>query len=324
MRHLLSLFDISQQELHTILTLSVQTKALLAAGQRPSWLARNVLAMLFEKQSLRTRVSFEAGMNQLGGSAMLLGQEVGWPKREKTSDFIQVLAQYIDVLVCRTMAHSSVEELASYNCVPIINGLTDKFHPCQALADILTMRECSGTLSDRQVTFVGDGNNVATSLALAAAMVGMRFRLLGPKEYFIPDAELERITQSYAAADIVQTEDAATALRSADYVYTDVWTSMGQEDEERERRNVFKPFQVNEDLMALASSGCKVMHCLPCRRGEEVTAGVIDSSSSVIIQQAGNRMHAQKGLLIWLAVQHGKLSIEQLASDGIDLPLGTS
>ncbi len=324
MRHFLSLFDISQQELHTILSISEQTKALLEKGSRPPWLARHVLAMLFEKQSLRTRVSFEAGMNQLGGSAMFLGQEVGWQKREATSDFVRVIAQYVDFLVCRAKSHKSVEELASYNAVPVINGLTDRCHPCQALADLLTMRASAGQLSGLQVTFVGDGNNVAISLALACAMVGMRFKLLGPEEYFLPQVQVDEIMERCPTADIVQTSNAATAMRDAHFVYTDVWTSMGQEDEEAERVAAFSPFQVNADLMSKARANAQLLHCLPAKRGEEVSAEVIDAPTSLIVQQAGNRMHAQKGLLIWLALQHGRLAASELEADGIQLPHGSS
>ncbi|HBE68041.1 MAG TPA: ornithine carbamoyltransferase [Planctomycetaceae bacterium] len=324
MRHLLSLFDVSQQELQTILSLSEQTKGLLARGVRPDWLARMVLAMLFEKQSLRTRVSFESGMNQLGGSAMFLGQEVGWQKREATSDFVRVISQYVDFLVCRAKSHGSVEELASYDCVPVINGLTDRCHPCQALADLLTMRASVGSLSGVQVTFVGDGNNVAVSLALASAMVGMRFRLLGPASYRMPEDQVEKIIENYPNADIVQTDDAAEGMRGAQFVYSDVWTSMGQEDEEAERLAAFADYQVNESLMSKADANAKFLHCLPAKRGEEVSEEVIDSPSSLIVEQAGNRMHAQKGLLIWLALQHEQLTASRLAADGIELPLGIS
>jgi len=186
-RHLLTLFEISQQELHSILSISQQVKHLLVSGRRPPWLARRVLALLFEKPSLRTRVSFEAGIQQLGGSAMFLGQDVGWQSREATGDFIRVLAEYADLVVCRAKRHASVDDLASYDCVPIINGLTDLAHPCQALADVMTMQEIAGPLAGRMMTFVGDGNNVARSLALAAAMVGMRFRLLGPDTHRMDD-----------------------------------------------------------------------------------------------------------------------------------------
>lgn len=324
MRHLLSLLDISQQELQTILSIAEQAKELLLSGRRPPWLERQVLAILFEKPSLRTRVSFEAGMAQLGGKALFLGQDVGWQHREKTSDFIQVLAQYVDYVVCRAKAHRSVEELASFNCVPVINGLTDKSHPCQAMADLMAMREHCGSLAGRQVTFVGDGNNVAYSLALASAMVGMRFRLLGPKQYFFPEQALASIQEHYPNADVGQTEDVRGGMQDADFAYTDVWTSMGQEEEAAVRRTAFGPFQLNADLLRHAPNGCRILHCLPAKRGEEITDAVIDGPNSLVVQQAGNRMHAQKGLLLWLALQHGKLAASELQNEGVDLPVGTS
>ncbi len=324
MRHLISLFDLSQQELHTILNLSEQVKSLLLAGRRPPWLQGRVLAMLFEKPSLRTRVSFEAGIGQLGGTAMFLGQEVGWQSREATSDFVRVLAQYVDYVVCRAKSHDSVQDLASYNVVPIINGLTDQAHPCQALADLLTMRQACGPLSGRQLTFVGDGNNVARSLALGCAMVGMRFRLLGPRDYFMPPGTVDAIIERYPNADIDQSDRPQVGLAQADFCYTDVWTSMGQEAEMKLRQAAFGPFQLNAQLLKHAGAGCQVLHCLPARRGEEITDEVIDSKSSLIVEQAGNRMHAQKGLLIWLALQQGRLSAKQLEQEGIDLPMGIS
>lgn len=324
MRHLISLFDLSQQELHAILELAEQIKALLLAGCRPPWLARHVLALLFEKPSLRTRVSFEAGISQLGGTAMFLGQEVGWQSRESTADFVRVLAQYADFIVCRARSHTSVQDLASHNVVPIINGLTDKAHPCQALADLLTMRQHAGELSGKQVTFVGDGNNVARSLALACAMVGMRFRLLGPRSYFMPAETLDAIRDRYPTADIEQSENARESLAGSEFVYTDVWTSMGQESEMLDRQAAFGPFQLNCELLRLAAPGCKVLHCLPARRGEEITDEVMDSADSAIIDQAGNRMHAQKALLVWLAVQHGQLETSELEREGIQFPVSAS
>lgn len=323
-RHLITLFEVSQQELHTVLSLSQQIKQLLEKGHRPPWLARRVLAMLFEKPSLRTRVSFEAGILQLGGAAMFLGQEVGWNSRESTSDFIRVLAEYADVVVCRAKRHSAVEELASFDCIPVINGLTDFSHPCQALADVMTMQELCGSLTGRVMTFVGDGNNVARSLALAATMTGMRFRLLGPKSHFMDEKWIKQVCSSYPNADISQFESAEPALADADFVYTDVWTSMGQEQEAAQRRAIFSPFQLNAKLMRFAPSRAKVLHCLPARRGEEITDEVIDSPNSAIVQQAGNRMHAQKGLLVWLGLQHDWLSAECLEREGIELPLGIS
>ncbi len=324
MRHLISLFDISQQELHTILNISTQVKALLLAGRRPSWLAGRVLAMIFEKPSLRTRVSFEAGISQLGGSGMFLGSDVGWQSRESTADFVRVLAEYVDYVVCRAKCHTSCEDLASHNVVPIINGLTNQSHPCQALADLLTMREVCGPLDGRQVTFVGDGNNVASSLALGCAMVGMRFRLLGPSDYFMKQSTIDAVLKRYPNADIAQSDQPQIGLAHADFVYTDVWTSMGQEAEMASRQSAFKPYQLNIQLLKQANPNCRVLHCLPARRGEEITNEVIDSPSSLVVQQAGNRMHAQKGLLIWLALQHGQLSPSELQAEGIDLPVGLS
>jgi ornithine carbamoyltransferase len=323
-RHLITLFDISQQELQSILSLAEQTKQLLEQGCRPPWLERRVLAMLFEKPSLRTRVSFEAGIQQLGGNAMFLGEEVGWKSRESTADFVRVLAQYADFVVCRAKSHASVEELAKYNCVPIINGLTDVSHPCQALADLLTMQQFVGSLSGKTVTFVGDGNNVARSLAVAAAMVGMRFRLLGPKEYMMNEDCINKILNRYPNADIAQSTDCKAMLAAADFVYTDVWTSMGQEAEAAVRRAAFSPFQLNSKLMAIPNNGCYVLHCLPAKRGEEITDDVMDCKQSAVVVQAGNRMHAQKGLLLWLAIQHGWLDIAKLESEGIQMPVGIS
>ncbi|MEZ6135655.1 MAG: ornithine carbamoyltransferase [Pirellulaceae bacterium] len=320
MRHLISLFDVSQQELQAILSLGEQVKSLLRTGRRPAWMPRSILALLFEKPSLRTRVSFEAGISQLGGTAMFLGQDVGWQNRESTADFVRVLAQYADYVVCRAKSHASVLELASYNVVPIINGLTDVAHPCQALADLMTMRATAGSLAGRTITFVGDGNNVARSLALACAMVGMRFRLLGPEEYFMPECAVEQISQRYPNADIKMSGDARTALQDADFVYTDVWTSMGQEAESAKRVKDFSPYQLNATMMGHASGNCKVLHCLPARRGEEITDEVMDHPNSVVVEQAGNRMHAQKGLLIWLALQHQQLTAAELATEGVQLP----
>jgi ornithine carbamoyltransferase len=318
LRHLISLFDINREELRTILSLAEQVKSLTLAGQRPAWLKRRILALLFEKPSLRTRVSFEAGISQLGGTAMFLGEEVGWQSREATADFVRVLAQYADFVVCRAKSHSSVEDLASYNVVPTINGLTDKSHPCQALADLMTMQQ-SGDLKDQQVTFIGDGNNVARSLALGCAMVGMRFRLLGPRPYFMHQETIEEIQASYPEADIAQTDDPQIGLPEADFAYTDVWTSMGHESESQARHAAVQPSQLPLAPLKLAKPTCKILHCLPARRGEEITDEVIDNPRSVIVEQAGNRMHAQKGLLIWLSLQHGQITMAELESEGIKI-----
>lgn len=312
MRHFRSLFDINAAEFAAIEDLSHRLKRRWTTGRRDSFLANQTLALLFEKPSLRTRVSFEAGITQLGGTPLYLSQDVGWQQREATSDFIQVLAEYCDFVVCRAFSHRTVEELAEYDCVPVINGLTDMSHPCQAMADIMTMRELAGELRQRTVAFVGDGNNVARSLLHACGMVGMRFRLLGPEKYWIESAWIDQVIEDCGPLDIVQTTEVAKALAEADFVYTDVWTSMGQEAEAEQRERDFCDFQVNAALMQQAPTRCRVLHCLPARRGQEITDDVIDSAQSAVIQQAGNRMHLQKGLLLWLAVQNGKVAEDQL------------
>ncbi len=300
MQHLLSLFDISPTDLRSILATAVLLKNRLAAGERPAVLQRHVLALLFEKPSLRTRVSFEAGIAQLGGTSMFLGDDVGWGKRESVSDFTKVLGQFVDAVVCRTKSHHRAEQLASFNAVPVINGLTDLCHPCQAMADVLTLQDSLGEVKHKHLVFVGDGNNVANSLALISAMLEMRFTLACPKGYEIQDDWLQKIANVYPHAQIEQTTDAHTAVADADAVYTDVWTSMGHESEAAARKQAFVAYQVNAELMAAAPSHARVLHCLPAVRGEEITDDVIDSPQSDVIIQAGNRMHAQKGLLVWM------------------------
>lgn len=319
MRHFLTLFDINAAELATLLGLADQVKALLKSGHRPCWLPGHVLAMIFEKPSLRTRVSFQAGIAQLGGTSMYLGADVGWQKRESMSDFTRVLAEYVDFVVCRTKSHQSVVEMASFNCVPVINGLTDTAHPCQALGDLVSMREVDPNLAGKTLAFVGDGNNVARSLALACAMVGMKFRLLGPRQYALQDDFIQEIIAVYPEFDMLQSDQPSKVIPNADFVYTDVWTSMGQEAEAGERMRAFAPFQLSEQMMSLASNQCRIMHCLPARRGEEITNAVIDSPQSIIVQQAGNRMHAQKALLLWMALQHGTIVPDTLTQSGIKL-----
>ncbi len=300
MRHLLSLFDLTPDELNTILTTARYLKRELQAGNRPAILARYTLALLFEKPSLRTRVSFETGMNQLGGGSLFLGEDVGWRKRESPSDFTKVLGQFVDVVACRAKQHSCVEELASFNAVPIINSLTDSSHPCQALADVLTIQEAFGSLPGRRVVFVGDGNNVSRSLALACAMLGMRFTLARPDGYEFDDEWLAEVAARYPDSEIRQVKDPRVAVKDADAIYTDVWTSMGQEAESAVRRQAFANYQLNAKLLSAAPSTARVLHCLPAVRGEEITDAVIDGPQSDVINQAGNRMHVQKALLVFL------------------------
>ena len=300
MQHLLSLFDISKSDLKQILATASHLKSGLARGERPPVLERRVLALLFEKPSLRTRVSFETGIAQLGGSSLFLGEDVGWGKRESPADFTQVLGQFVDAVVCRTKQHERATQLASFNAMPVINGLTDLCHPCQALADVLTIREAFGTEVGKHVVFVGDGNNVSGSLALISAMLGMKFTLACPEGYQLDSSWLEQVIQRYPEASIEQTSDVTTAVKTADAIYTDVWTSMGQEEETAIRKKAFADYQVNSELMAEAPEHARILHCLPAVRGEEITDEVIDSDQSDVIAQAGNRMHAQKGLLVWL------------------------
>jgi len=308
MKHLRSLFDLSNDDFNAIIACSRSLKSRLAAGERPDLLKNRTCALIFEKSSLRTRVSFEAGMAQLGGKAIYLTSDTGWRERESIADFVRVLGEYCDFVVCRAMSQKTVEELASHNVLPVINGLTDQSHPCQALGDVLTMLEDSnGHLQGKQLTFIGDGNNVVRSLIKASHMAGMKFRLACPKQYQIPAKVLEGIQGRFGRIDFAQSEDVRSMVRDADYLYTDVWTSMGQESENELRKAAFAPFQLNEATLHLAPAHCKVLHCLPARRGLEITDDVLDSPRSIVFQQAGNRLHAQKGLLVWLAIANGYL-----------------
>jgi ornithine carbamoyltransferase len=306
MKHLRSLFDLTPDDFHAITNLAISLKSRLLSGDRPDLLRNRTLALIFEKASLRTRVSFEAGMAQLGGTAIYLTGDAGWRERESIADFVRVLSEYCDFVVCRAMSQKTVNELAAHDVLPVINGLTDESHPCQALGDILTMLENSGgDLRGKQLTFLGDGNNVVRSLIKATHMVGMRFRLACPKPYQVHASYLEQIDRRFGKTDFVQSEDIQTMVDGADYLYTDVWTSMGQETENEIRKQAFLKYQLNQSVMKLAPRHCKVLHCLPARRGQEVTDDVLDSDQSIVFQQAGNRLHAQKGLLVWLAMQNG-------------------
>jgi ornithine carbamoyltransferase len=305
MRHLRSLVDLRIDEFQMIMDWSHQLKKHLGQGHRPDLLKNRTCALVFEKASLRTRVSFETAMAQLGGTALYLTGDAGWRERETIGDFVRVLGEYCDFLVCRAFSQSTIEELVRHNAVPTINGLTDESHPCQALADILTIDESTGgNLRGKQLTFVGDGNNVVRSLIRAAAMSGLRFRLACPKKYQIPNDFIEQV-RLVGDLDFDQCEDIRSMIKDADFIYTDVWTSMGQEEENEARKAAFGPYQVNTKLMGMAPERCKILHCLPARRGMEITDAVIDSKNSLVFQQAGNRLHAQKGLLIWLAIENG-------------------
>ncbi len=300
MQHLLTLLEITPSDLNRILATSHLLKKRLIAGDRPPVLERQMLALLFEKPSLRTRVSFETGMAQLGGSSLFLGEDVGWGKRESPRDFTQVLGEFVDLVVCRTKSHDRAVQMASFNAVPVINGLTDLCHPCQALADVMTIEESLGPLKGKHLVFVGDGNNVAQSLALICAMLDMRFTLACPEGYEMNGDWLATVAKAYPKASIRTVRDPMKIVKDADAIYTDVWTSMGQEAESAIRKKAFADYQVSCKLMAAAPSHARVLHCLPAIRGQEITDEVIDSPQSDVIRQAGNRMHAQKGLMVWL------------------------
>ena len=300
MRHLVTLSDLTSVEIERIFAITEDLKTKYDRGLREPLLPGRVMALLFEKQSLRTRVSFEAGMTHLGGGAMFLGEDVGFGKRESMSDFGRVLGELVDVVVVRAKSHQTVVDLANHCTCPVINGLTDFAHPCQAMADLYTLRETFGSLEGRTLAWIGDGNNVARSLALGCGKVGMRFAIASPEGYEFDASFVQELMDEVPDLDLLLTNDATEAVDQACAVYTDVWASMGQEAEMEQRQKDFAAYQVNAALMAKAPEDALFMHCLPARRGEEVTDEVMDSEASVIVRQAGNRMHAQKGILAWL------------------------
>ena len=299
MHHLLSVTDLTSAEIERIFAITADLKAKHAQGIREALLPGRVIGMLFEKPSLRTRVSFEAGMTQLGGGSLFLGGDVGFNSRESTPDFARVLSQYVDGVVVRANQHQTVVDLAKYSTCPVINGLTDYAHPCQALADLFTLRELAGRLEGLTLAYVGDANNVARSLAEGCGRLGMKIALATPKKYQFSPHEIEVLKQQIPQLQLTITEDPAAAVKDAVAVYTDVWTSMGQEAESAQRRRDFAIYQVSAALMKHAPEAY-FMHCLPAHRGEEVTDEVIDGPRSVVVQQASNRLHVQKGILAWL------------------------
>ena len=311
MRHLLSLFDYSSDEIRQILSNAVNLKTKFKnSNMREPLLERHVVAMIFEKPSLRTRVSFETGMQHLGGSCLYLsGSDVGWGgKREAIQDFSRVLSSYVDLIVCRAKSHQSVIDLSTYSTCPVVNALTDAYHPCQALADALTIIESCKDITEQKIAFIGDANNVSRSLAIICAKLGIEFSIAAPAGYQFEDSFFSELKSQVPNAKLSQTDNPFEAVQDAGYVYTDVWTSMGQEDEQASRKAAFASFQVNTELMNAAKPEAKFLHCLPAIRGEEVTDAIMDSPHSLVIQQAENRMHAQKGLVTWLLNEGKNLS----------------
>jgi ornithine carbamoyltransferase len=303
MRHVVVPEDLSAAEIEAVFAVARDLQEKHEAGRRDALLPGRVLGLLFEKPSLRTRVSFQAAMAHLGGSSLFLGKDTGFAgSRESIGDFGRVLSQYVDAIVCRTKSHDTIVQLAEVATVPVINGLSDFCHPCQALADIYTLRRHVGRVSGCTLAFVGDGNNMARSLAVVCGLLGMRFVLAAPPAYQFDQAFRSRRAALLPDADFEETVDPVAAVRGAAVVYTDVWTSMGQEDQRAARRVALAPYQVNEALMAHCPDAL-FMHCLPANRGEEVTDAVIDGRQSVVVEEAANRMHLQKGLLAWLLGQ---------------------
>ena len=303
MKHCVTLNDYSPSEVQEILHESIELKsAFKLENRRDPVLNRCVAAMIFEKQSLRTRVSFETGLQHLGGHCLYLsGNDVGWGgKRESMKDFSSVLGSYVDLIICRAKSHESVLDLARYSNRPVINALTDLYHPCQALADILTVMEYSDDIRKEKIAFIGDANNVSRSLAIACAKLNISYSIAGPEGYQFEDSFLEELRDQNSFSELTQETDPFKAVADASFVYTDVWTSMGQESEQQKRRSDFEGYQVNRELMNGARENAKFLHCLPAIRGEEVTDEVMDDETSLVIRQAENRMHAQKGLMTWL------------------------
>jgi ornithine carbamoyltransferase len=300
MKHFLSIADLTPDELSELLDLGFSLKEAWRDGGNEPVLRGKNLALVFMKPSLRTRVSFEMAMTHLGGYAFYLGpDEVKLGSRESVPDVARVLSSYVDAIMARVFAHEHILQLAEYSSVPVINGLSDYNHPAQALADLFTIREAKGRLHGLTVSFVGDGNNVARSLLFGAMKTGMNFVLAAPQGYMLSEEDLQRARAMRISSGqtVAQTDDPVGGVQGADVVYTDVWTSMGQEAEAERRLKVFPPFQINEKLLGYAASDAIVMHCLPAHRGEEITDAVADGPHSVLFPQAENRMHAQKAIL---------------------------
>jgi ornithine carbamoyltransferase len=301
MRHFLNLIDLTADELSGLLAEAARLKEAQLRRIPAHTLEGRVVGLIFEKPSLRTRVSFESGVAQLGGTALYLpGNEVGLGWRESLADFSRTIGHYVDALVLRVYRHETLDGLAAHSSIPIINGLSDWSHPCQGLADLLTVRELFGSEKGKTVAFVGDGNNVARSLAVGCGKLGANFVLACPQGYGFDDTFKADYVKRVSPEFLKEVNDPFAAVRGADVIYTDVWTSMGQEAEREERLRRFNGFQVNAKLLAAAPKHVKVMHCLPAHRGEEITDDVMDGPACAAFQQAGNRLHAQKAVLEWL------------------------
>ena len=298
MKHLLKLSDLTTEEIIEILNLADQLKYERKHGIEHHHLKGKTLGMIFQKSSTRTRVSFEVGIYELGGSALFLSnRDLQIGRGEPVEDTARVLSRYLSGIMIRTFEQKEVEDLAKYGSIPVINGLTDYAHPCQVLADLLTIREKKGKLAGLKLCFVGDGNNMANSLIVGCIKVGMKVAVACPENYK-PDAEI--IKWANENGKFICTEDILEAAKDADVIYTDVWASMGQEEEKAEREKVFKDYQINDAVMAVAKEDAMVQHCLPAHREEEITAKVFEEHAEEIFAEAENRLHAQKAVLVKL------------------------
>lgn len=303
MKDFLAIADHSPEQIQALLDLAVELKKEHKSGGNRPHLKDKMLAMVFQKPSLRTRVSFDMAMRHVGGDAIYLSPaEIGLGKRESIADVARVLAGYVDAVMARVFAHEHVEELAKWSSVPIINGLSDYNHPCQALADALTIYENYGSLQGLKVSYVGDGNNVSVSLMHICAKLGMDFAIANPPGFDMSEEAIDvgHEIAKKSGTSIELMEDPIEAVGEADVIYTDTWTSMGQEEEAKKREQVFPPYQVNDKMLGAAKESVVVMHCLPAHRGQEITDEVADGKHSLLFPQAHNRLHAQKALLVEL------------------------
>ncbi len=298
MKDFLCINDCPAELLKELLQISAELKSLYGEGGRDLCLTGKVLAMLFEKPSLRTRISFQVAMTNLDGSVIYVKPEDigGIGKREPVKDMARVMSRYVDGIMARTFEHGTVTELAAYATVPVINALTDCSHPCQAMADVLTIQEHCERIEGVKIAFIGDGNNVARSLAFACAKLGMKMVVASPNGYELDDETIQAANQA-SAGSVLQISDAVQAVAGADIIYTDTWVSMGQEEEKQKRLADFAGFQVNTELVKAAPDDVKVMHCLPAKRGYEITDEVTESPNSIMFDQAENRLHFQRALL---------------------------
>jgi len=296
MKHLLKLMDLSSQEINDLLNMADQLKYEKKHGIKHHHLAGKSLGMIFEKASTRTRVSFEVGMYDLGGQALFLSSndlQIG--RGEPVEDTARVLSRFLDGIMIRTFEQKEVEDLAKYGSIPIINGLTDYCHPCQVLADLMTIREHKGVIHGNKLCYVGDGNNMANSLIVGGIKMGMEVAIACPKEYQPDKAIMEWAAQN---GKFTCTDDIFAAAADSDVLYTDVWASMGQEGEFEMRKGIFKDYQINAELMKVAKSDAMVLHCLPAHRGEEITAEIVEAHANEIFDEAENRLHAQKAVMV--------------------------